>query len=48
MFEERYLHAVPKNYFPAVEKELQTVFWVLGGYPVVGIKAHWWTDPIIR
>ena len=33
--------AVPKNYFPAVEKGLQEAVrhGVLAGYPVVGLKA---------
>ncbi len=42
--------AVPKNYFPAVEKGLQESVQKgpLAGYPVVGVKATFMTDPIIR
>ncbi len=42
IFEERVFGgAVPKNYFPAVEKGLQECMkhGVLAGYPVVGVKA---------
>lgn len=42
VFEEKVFGgAVPKNYFPAVEKGLQDAkkYGVLAGYPVVGLKA---------
>ena len=42
LFEEKVFGgAVPKNYFPAVEKGLQNAikYGVLAGYPVVGLKA---------
>ena len=41
VFEEEVVGAVPKNYFPAVEKGLQeaVVKGPLAGYPVVGVKA---------
>ena len=42
IFEERVVGgAVPKNYFPAIEKGLKesTAHGVLAGYPVVGLKA---------
>ena len=42
--------AVPKNYFPAVEKGLQECVQKgpLASYPVVGVKATLTTVPIIR
>ncbi len=41
VFEEKVFGAVPKNYFPAVEKGLQDCAkeGVLAGYPLVGVKA---------
>ena len=42
--------AVPKNYFPAVEKGVQEAVLKgpLAGYPVVGVKAILYDAPIIR
>ena len=51
VFEEEVVGgAVPKNYFPAVEKGLQeaVVKGPLAGYPVVGVKLYYMMDLIIR
>ena len=51
VFEEEVVGgAVPKNYFPAVEKGLQeaVVKGPLAGYPVVGVKPYYMMAPIIR
>ena len=51
VFEEEVVGgAVPKNYFPAVEKGLQeaVVKGPLAGYPVVGVKAVLYDGSIIR
>lgn len=51
VFEEKIVGGVvPKNYFPAVEKGIQemVVKGPLAGYPIVGLKATSYLDPIIR